>query len=63
MITDWEIEKIEKRALEIWRERELSFPDRVRRMTPDVLDRASGAWWACRMKAALELEIPKRSSS
>ena len=40
-----ETDDIEKRALEIWQERELAFfPPRVRRMKPDSIDYASGAW-------------------
>lgn len=35
---------VEIEALRIWRERELGFPAWVRRMRPDDLDRASGAW-------------------
>lgn len=35
---------VEARALEMWRRRELTYPRFVRRMTPDALDRASGAW-------------------
>jgi hypothetical protein len=35
---------IEVLALRLWRERELDFPPRVRRMTPDDFDHASGAW-------------------
>jgi hypothetical protein len=31
-------------ALRLWRERELGFPPRTRRMAPDALDVASGAW-------------------
>ena len=36
--------EVETLALRLWRERELAFPPRVRRMTPDNFDRASGAW-------------------
>lgn len=35
---------IENFALEIWKQRELQFPERVRRMKPDKIDMASGAW-------------------
>jgi len=35
---------VERRALRIWRDREMTFPPRIRRMTPDSLDRATGAW-------------------
>jgi hypothetical protein len=40
------------KALEIWRERELQFPERVRRMKPDEIDYASGAWLSCLLSAA-----------
>jgi hypothetical protein len=35
---------VERRALEMWQEREMRFPERVRRMKPDHFDRVSGAW-------------------
>lgn len=35
---------LERFALDIWKQRELQFPERVRRMKPDKLDMASGAW-------------------
>jgi hypothetical protein len=35
---------LESAALERWRERELTYPKFTRRMTPDALDMASGAW-------------------
>jgi len=44
----------EARALEIWREREMQLPERVRRMRPDELDYASGAWLSCILQAARE---------
>ena len=31
-------------ALALWREREMGFPRFTRRMTPDAMDFASGAW-------------------
>jgi hypothetical protein len=37
---------IEEIALAIWREREIGFPPRVRRFSPDAIDRESGAWQA-----------------
>lgn len=37
-------EMIERVALTLWQKREEGFPDRVRRMRPDDIDRASGAW-------------------
>lgn len=42
---------VDERALELWRERELSFPARSRRMHPNDLDRASGAWDLIRKRA------------
>lgn len=45
---------IEQRALELWREREMDFPPRVRRMNPDALDMATGAWASCLAKAMTE---------
>ncbi len=36
--------RIETLALAMWREREMDFPPRVRRMNPDAIDRATGAW-------------------
>lgn len=35
---------VERMALEIWRARELGFPERARRMIPDALDFANGNW-------------------
>lgn len=40
-------EVIERVALAIWQAREKHFPDRVRRMKPDKIDRSSGAWLLC----------------
>lgn len=37
-------EAIYAEALRLWREREMRFPAFVRRMTPDALDHAGGAW-------------------
>lgn len=36
--------RIETLALAMWRLREMDFPPRVRRMNPDAIDRATGAW-------------------
>jgi len=36
--------EVEREALRMWREREMALPARVRRVHPDDLDRASGAW-------------------
>lgn len=47
-------EETEARALEIWREREMQLPERVRRMRPDEIDYASGAWLSCILQAARE---------
>jgi hypothetical protein len=49
---------IERRALELWREREMGLAPRVRRMSPDALDKASGAWASCIVRAIIEREIP-----
>lgn len=50
--------RLEQRALEIWQAREMNFPHRVRRMKPDVMDRATGAWDRCLDEACrLRLEI------
>lgn len=35
---------IHAEALRLWREREMRFPALTRRMSPDALDHASGAW-------------------
>jgi hypothetical protein len=48
--------RIERRAMEIWREREMQFPQFVRRTKPDDLDRASGAWDRALMQAAAEVD-------
>lgn len=45
---------IERRALEIWRDQELGYPSFVRRMSPDTLDRATGAWDRVLAEAAAE---------
>jgi hypothetical protein len=37
-------EMVEKVALAIWRVREEQFPERVRRLAPDGIDHATGAW-------------------
>jgi hypothetical protein len=37
-------EMVERVALAIWRAREENLPPRVRRLAPDDLDKASGAW-------------------
>lgn len=46
---------IHTRALKIWRDNEMTYPSRVRRMTPDDLDMASGAWGRVFEQAAREL--------
>ncbi|ARO53960.1 hypothetical protein B2G69_07220 [Methylorubrum zatmanii] len=35
---------LQTEALRLWREREMRFPAFTRRMKPDALDHASGAW-------------------
>ena len=47
-------------ALRLWREREMQFPPRVRRMMPDDLDIATGAWAAC-IEAALAASEQERA--
>lgn len=47
-------EEVEARAFEIWREREMQLPERVRRMRPDEIDYVSGAWLSCVLQAARE---------
>lgn len=42
---------ISELALAMWIERELKFPERVRRMKPDKWDMASGAWEAMKEEA------------
>jgi len=54
MIEDHFPKEIGERALEIWREREMQFEPRIRRMKPDEIDRASGAWLSCVIAAAKE---------
>ncbi len=52
-MTDLPIQqRVLDRALEIWREREMQLPERVRRMRPDQINHASGAWLACIIQAA-----------
>jgi hypothetical protein len=51
-----EIDKtaILKRSMEIWRERELQFDPRCRRMKPDEIEKATGTWAACIVQALTE---------
>ena len=44
--------EVEKLALELWREREMAFPAFCRRMTPDDIDRETGAWAGMMQRAA-----------
>lgn len=44
---------IERKALRIWQDRENRLPSRGRRMWPDEMDRATGAWGLC-IKQAME---------
>lgn len=56
--------KLEEIALAIWRERELGFPPRVRRFTPDAMDKESGAWRACMIEAravVVALRVPNEA--
>lgn len=34
-------------ALALWHARERRFPERVRRMNPDAMDKTTGAWALC----------------
>jgi hypothetical protein len=43
------------RAIELWHEREMKLPERVRRMRPDKIDYATGAWADCVLRATEEL--------
>lgn len=43
---------LERLALKIWRDRQKGFPAFVRRMNPDALDYATGAWDRCLWEAA-----------
>jgi len=47
---------VERRALEIWQERERGMPARVRRMHPDRWDHCSGAWQRVLDQARVEVE-------
>ena len=49
------LQKVERRALEIWQLREMNYPARIRRMNPDNLDRGSGAWDRVLIQATTEL--------
>lgn len=46
-------EAVADMALRLWQAREGLFPERVRRMKPDALDMATGAWSIC-VKEAVE---------
>lgn len=46
-------------ATEMWRLRERLFPERVRRMQPDAIDMATGAWGICVREAMNQMD-PKR---
>lgn len=39
-----EYDRVHKLAMDLWREREARFPERVRRVQPDQTDFISGAW-------------------
>jgi hypothetical protein len=56
---------VEREALRIWQEREMRFEPRLRRMRPDTIDMATGAWIDCLFQAAENLRdgmIPKQTS-
>jgi len=44
-------------ALQKWREREMTFPERTRRLKPDAWDYAAGAW--ARFIKELHVSAPK----
>lgn len=48
-------EAIHERAMKLWQRDQLDFPIRCRRMQPDQLDHASGAWGRVFERAALSL--------
>jgi len=48
---------VERTAIAIWRRREMQFPARCRRMTPDDFDRASGAWTLVLIEAGASLGL------
>jgi hypothetical protein len=54
---------LDRRAMEIWRAREDTFPDRVRRLTPDHIDFATGTWEVCVAQAATELGISRKRTA
>jgi len=49
-------EMIERVALAMWRQREATFPKFTQRMTPDNIDRSSGAWAAMLLQARAAIE-------
>jgi hypothetical protein len=51
-------EAIQAEALRLWREREMRFPSFTRRMAPDALDHASGAWTRLVEETAERLRAP-----
>lgn len=57
------LDQIEALALQMWRQRELQFPAYARRMTPDDIDRATGAWGAMLARAeAISRGRPRTAS-
>jgi hypothetical protein len=57
------LDRIEARALELWRERELTFPPFARRMHPDAIDYATGAWAVLLDQAGKESTIGPRMAT
>jgi len=53
--------EIERVALEIWVEREMQLPARVRRMVPDDFDLATGEWQRC-LKMAVDRIVARRET-
>jgi hypothetical protein len=56
---DGDREKLIALATDMWRLRESMFPERVRRMRPDAIDMATGAWGIC-LREAMRQTDPKR---
>lgn len=46
---------IEDIAIQLWKARETLFPERVRRLKPDAIDMATGAWETCVKEAIAQL--------
>lgn len=53
---------VDKRALELWQAREMELDPRLRRMEPDDIDHASGAWAAVRQQALMDVLFGRNAS-